>query len=241
MNESRYLFDEERAKQNVSKFLQEKLKDDVENGKKASDKVKELSAALGCTPQAINQYKLGTAFPKTENLIKIAKYFNCSLNYLIGLSPVESPDASIDSMHEYTGLSQEAIEILHILSRDARFMQAVNFVLSRISFYREVIGPVQKVIDSLSATDLDEYELSEEELNILDTLEGKGWLIGSPFSCCTIYSDRAGNALCEILNREIFPNAEEKRNNSEIERHWLNAFYATKKNAEEQEAVDNGE
>ena len=43
-----------------------------------------LKECLGCSQQAINQYKQGTAFPKTENLIKIADFYGVSVDYLLG-------------------------------------------------------------------------------------------------------------------------------------------------------------
>lgn len=54
----------------------------------------ELKEHLGCSIQAINQYKMGTTFPKVENLIKIAKYYNVSLDWLVGLS--DSPSINTD-------------------------------------------------------------------------------------------------------------------------------------------------
>lgn len=59
---------------------------------------KELANYLGCSVQAVNQYKNGTAFPKTENLIKIAEYFGVSLDYLVGFSNSKSRDLNAERM-----------------------------------------------------------------------------------------------------------------------------------------------
>lgn len=80
------------------------------------EKSRNLKECLGCTTQAINQYKLGHAFPKIENIIKIARFFNCSLDYLVRLSDVQSPNAEIQAICDYTGLSEKAVEVLHFLS-----------------------------------------------------------------------------------------------------------------------------
>ena len=100
------LFSEEKANSTFARHLREEFLTD-------SAKVQQLADYLKCTPQAINQYKQGTSFPKMENLIKMAEFFNCSLDYLIGLSDVRSTDADIQSVCEYTGLSQNAVTALN--------------------------------------------------------------------------------------------------------------------------------
>ncbi|MBR4474254.1 MAG: helix-turn-helix transcriptional regulator [Oscillospiraceae bacterium] len=80
---------------------------------KTPEDVKELAEFLQISPQAVNQFKQGQSFPKIENLIKIAQHFNCSLDYLIGLSDVRSPEADLQAVCDYTGLSEESISKLH--------------------------------------------------------------------------------------------------------------------------------
>ena len=77
------------------------------------DDVRNIAAFLGISPQAVNQFKLGQAFPKVENLLKLAEYFDCSLDYLIGMSDVKTPLATVKAACEYTGLSEEAVTTLH--------------------------------------------------------------------------------------------------------------------------------
>ncbi len=68
-----------------------------------------LKDYLGCSLQAINQYKLGTAYPKTENLIKIAEYYGISVDYLLGRIDIPNMDTNIQSIRKLTGLSVMAI------------------------------------------------------------------------------------------------------------------------------------
>lgn len=72
-----------------------------------------LKEYLGCSLQAINQYKMGTAFPKTENLIKIADYYGVSVDYLLGRTDVRSMDGNTQIAHKATGLSEEALNLLN--------------------------------------------------------------------------------------------------------------------------------
>lgn len=69
----------------------------------------ELKDYLGCSLQAVNQYKQGTAFPKVENLIKIAEYYGISVDYLLGLTDIPNLDNDLQSIHRITGLSVGAI------------------------------------------------------------------------------------------------------------------------------------
>ena len=48
-------------------------------------KAKELSIKLGMANATITRYKNKDRVPTIENLVKIANYFNCSTDYLLGL------------------------------------------------------------------------------------------------------------------------------------------------------------
>lgn len=60
------------------------------NLKKLRDKKKisqiALSMKIGVSQEIISQYELGTSLPTVTNLIKLADYFNCSLEYLLGMT-----------------------------------------------------------------------------------------------------------------------------------------------------------
>lgn len=88
----------DKANSPLSKRLQELITDPAA-----------LKDHLGCTVQAINQYKQGTAFPKTENLIKIADFYQVSVDYLLGITDVRQRDTSLQSVNMVTGLSVGAI------------------------------------------------------------------------------------------------------------------------------------
>ena len=87
---------------------------------RTAEDVKKLADYLQISPQAVNQFKQGQNFPKTENLVKIAQYFNCSLDYLIGLSDVRSPDADVQAVCDYTGLSEKAVSHLHCTADEVK-------------------------------------------------------------------------------------------------------------------------
>lgn len=158
------LYDEAKAKSVLPLFLQDQLPI-------GSSKNKELADFLNCSVQAVNQYKQGTAFPKTENLIKMAQFFNCSLDYLIGLSDVQTPDAEIQAICEYTGLSESAIECLHYnnesLNKDNSYFKIVSDMLSNDDFYNSIAYLKRaKRVESMVSKDLNS---NSEAYNILQS------------------------------------------------------------------------
>lgn len=90
----------EKANTNIARFLRERATDP-----------RKLADYLGCSVQAISQYKCGVVFPKVENLIKIAKYYGVSLDYLVD----NSCDNAV-SMLVSLGFSCKAAEELAALS-----------------------------------------------------------------------------------------------------------------------------
>ena len=77
-----------------------------------------LRQYLGVTSQTISQFKLGTTLPKTENLIRIADFFNVSVDYLLGRTNTASQDVAIQAVCSTTGLSQAAVEKLALWTSD---------------------------------------------------------------------------------------------------------------------------
>ena len=50
-----------------------------------------LSTDLEVSQELISRYEVGTSFPQPNMLIKIANYFNCSVDYLLGITDVPTP------------------------------------------------------------------------------------------------------------------------------------------------------
>ena len=72
-----------------------------------------LSRHLGCSIQAVNQYKMGITYPKVDNLIRIADYYNVSVDYIIGITDVPNRDTTVQAVCDYTGLSETSVVFLH--------------------------------------------------------------------------------------------------------------------------------
>ena len=50
-----------------------------------------LSIDLNVSQELISRYEVGSSFPQPNMIIKIAQYFNCSTDYLLGLTDIKEP------------------------------------------------------------------------------------------------------------------------------------------------------
>ncbi len=69
-----------------------------------------FAKATGITRQALSGYERGEIIPNGEVLRTISRRFEVSVDWLVGLSHVMSPDETIRGVCKYTGLSEKAIE-----------------------------------------------------------------------------------------------------------------------------------
>ena len=77
----------------------------------------ELAAAIGVTRQAVNSYTLGNTVPNSDVLLNIAKYFDVSSDYLLGLSDVKSVDVTKKEICDIIGLSEKSINNFEMLNQ----------------------------------------------------------------------------------------------------------------------------
>lgn len=68
---------------------------------------------FGVTRQTISNWQLGESVPDIVKLTEIAKYFNVSTDYLLGISDTKSLDVTARAAVEYTGLTESAVEKLN--------------------------------------------------------------------------------------------------------------------------------
>lgn len=100
--------------------------------------INSVAKAVGITHQAITQYANGETQPNAEKIVKLAKHFDVSSDYLLGLSDVPSQDESVKSIHEKTGLSEDAIAVLtdSRQNADSAAGNIVNHLLTAENFVK---------------------------------------------------------------------------------------------------------
>jgi transcriptional regulator with XRE-family HTH domain len=91
--------------------------------------LKGLAEAVGIRQQTVSLYRNGETQPTPETLVKIAKFFDVSVDYLLtGISSQNKP------IHEELGLSEEAIRLIKIAGTVEEF-ETLNDLLSDSDFY----------------------------------------------------------------------------------------------------------
>lgn len=94
---------------NFAKLLSELLQDvKITNGIIQDD----VAKSIGVSRQALGKWANGETVPDIIDLKKLAKYFNVSADYLLGLTNNKTNDITVKAICEYTGLSDEAVESL---------------------------------------------------------------------------------------------------------------------------------
>lgn len=74
-----------------------------------------VATEIGIASGTLSKWKEGKTFPNGETLIKISKYFDCSIDYLLGISNVKHPSKSEISTEDL-----EILKKLHCLSKDSQ-------------------------------------------------------------------------------------------------------------------------
>ena len=90
-----------------------------------------VAKELGISSAVLTKWKNGISYPNGEFLIKIAKYFNCSIDYLVGLT-----DHQISHVREISPIDAEILEKLHSLPEDSQeeIIYILNYKYSKYKF-----------------------------------------------------------------------------------------------------------
>ncbi len=72
----------------------------------------EFAKKIDISVGSLSNYRNGKNIPTGDIIVKIANEFNCSTDYLLGLTDLKSMDSDFKAIHEITGLSDKAIKYL---------------------------------------------------------------------------------------------------------------------------------
>lgn len=126
-----------------------------------------LSDAVGITKQSISMYANAHRVPDIEIFKKMCDFFNVSADYFLGITDQITSDIDDKKIHEITGLSCEAIDILDYYNTHEGFHNS-SAIIETINLLIENELP-PKLINSL-------YEISEkmllrDSLNSIEEIE----------------------------------------------------------------------
>lgn len=73
----------------------------------------QLADAVGVTRQTLSRYENADRTINIEVMLEIAKHYNVSADYMLGLTENQTTDSNLQSVCEYTGLSETSVTKLH--------------------------------------------------------------------------------------------------------------------------------
>lgn len=99
-----------------NKIIGERLKACRES---TGEKQIDIANLLNAQRQIVSYYETGARMPNIEDLALLAKHFNTSVDYLLGLSDIKSTDTDLIAVCKYTGLSEDAADTLHQIADES--------------------------------------------------------------------------------------------------------------------------
>lgn len=81
--------------------------------------LRDLANILDLSYSSLGKYERGEQQPNNETLIKIANYFRVSVDYLLNLTNVKTPNPDVVLISKYLGLTEQTINELHSYNKFA--------------------------------------------------------------------------------------------------------------------------
>ena len=166
----------------------------------------------------MSTYVNGKRLPDAMMLRRLCEAFKVSADWLLGLSDTRSVEADAHSAVNYTGLSPEAVEVLHShLSR--RNLDTLSRLLV-VESMSDILEPISKAVDIQKKSIHRKTESAEatrkreERLSALlkQIHEEFGFETLSPFAASFYYIQESENALHTVANRLLANLFDEIRN-----------------------------
>ncbi len=104
---------------------------------RAGEKQEELAQVIHCNRGSLSNYEKGARTPDAYTIALIAKHYNITSDYLLGLTDTPSTNRDIAFISDYTGLDEDIIESLHKHNSRPSGVNAKSFsVITRSEFSR---------------------------------------------------------------------------------------------------------
>lgn len=102
----------------------------------------ELANILGISKSSVSAYELGIRYPTAETLLRYARFFNVSADYLLGIVPVPRPPAFLEKEYVSGTSLSSVLKMLFKLKPDQR--SSLLLLLENMSFYAEVMDQANR-------------------------------------------------------------------------------------------------
>lgn len=136
-----------------------RLRELIDNSGKTKKDIAASEALQNCDVSTITKHYNGDREVNSDFIVRYAKYFGVSTDYLLGLSDAATSDKDVQFICDYTGLSEKSVDILHlifddILKADYSYIDTLNLLVEGLDYKRDnhhnVSLKSDSVLDSLS-------------------------------------------------------------------------------------------
>lgn len=119
--------------------LNDRLSDLIAEKKKQGISQRTQADNINIDVSSLSNYANGKQLPTAEILFKIAKYYNCSMDFLLGINNIRNIDCEEIAISKKLGLSEKSIEKLKkyhedYFFKDFKYMQLINFLIENITY-----------------------------------------------------------------------------------------------------------
>ncbi|MGN0529103.1 MAG: helix-turn-helix domain-containing protein [Eubacterium sp.] len=128
-----------------------------------------LSKELGVSRQTVSNYYNGKSEPDYNMLVKIARYFNVSTDYLTGKTDVKADDITLQQVCEYSGLSETAI---NKLTNKSLYRGDEYRFINQIIEHENFIDLLDLITAHIWNKDINHYKATDIDVNSLAKLFG---------------------------------------------------------------------
>ena len=104
-----------------------------------------LGKEIGCSKTSLSEWQNGKKYPNSEQLVKLARYFNVTADYLLGLTDTKMLNTDIRKVTDYTGLSEKAVVFLNAEKTHGINRSGVTEFLSYLATHSETAELVQAI------------------------------------------------------------------------------------------------
>ena len=160
-----------------------------------------MAKKAGISPAAMNFYLAGDRRPDLEALYKICSSFNCSADWLLGLTDVRSSSQDIQTVVTTLGISETFVEKQKNLDADTR--RALYRLIEMDGFMEAVLGDyidyetVQEGMNkSATAKDI------EDECPEYNPQKKNGYIVLPTKDAALYYAKKTGDRLSRLLDKK---------------------------------------
>ena len=115
------------------KFNNRNLREAIDNSRMTRE---QIADKVQCDTSSITKYYNGDRYPKTDVIIKLAKLFNVSTDYLLGVTDVATTDKDLKFVCDYTGLDEKIINFFannkDLNNNNFEVVEFIKFIISKV-------------------------------------------------------------------------------------------------------------